>query len=359
MMKEPGLDPEKMGYNRVWGTTLAAATTTPTVSANAPGTTAYATVNSPGARTVQPAAPSRDQPQAATDMSAHLTALSKAVSRLVDRLRAIEMAESPKDGAKGPDAPNPVAAAPKPIKAPMKQTKKVTKGAPGPKRAPGGSSRAAPGGDPDSVPETLMDVDDEDDPPPLESASDSGEDTLQPCARPPAQPSATAPKTSAPHGVTKAAPATRVRKHKRERTQRTPGIQDTLTPLPRKRHSPGTPIRLEDVTASLFDDSDAPSSDSVEAAPSHDDDDEFPQLLRHHERERRWEQRERHPRDDHPVVPATPHDVEAREGSRGARHPPPSWGDELQKMRKAMEEKDRQLAKVNQRLNNIQSIDID
>ena len=359
MMKERGLDPEKMGYNRVWGRTLAAATTTTTVTANAPGSTAHATVHTPGARTAQTAAPSPAQPQAAADVNAHLTALSKAVSELAERLRAIEMAESPADGAKGSDAPSTAATALKPTKAPAKQTKKVTKTAPGPKRAPGGPVRAAPGGNPDSVPETQMDVDDDDDPPPLESASDSGDDMQPPRARPPTQPSAPASKTSAPRGDPKAAPATPVRKHKRERTQRTPGIQDTLTPLPRKRHSPGSPIRLEDVTANLFDDSDAASSDSVEAAPSHDDDDEFLQSLRHHERERRREQGEQHPQEDNPLVPETPHEAGASDRGREARRPPPSWQDELQKMRTAMEEKDRQLAKVNQRLNDIQSIDID
>ena len=271
-----------MGYNRVWGTTLAAATTTKTVTANAPGTTAHATVNTPGARTGQTAAPQPAQLQAATNMTTHLTALSKVVSGLAERLRAIEIADSPKEGAKGADAPNRVAPVPRPAKAPTKQPKRATKAASRPKRAPGGQSRAAPGGNPDSVRETQMDVDDDDDPPPPESSSDSGDGTLQPRARPSAQPSAPASKTSAPCGDTRAAPATPVRKHKRESTKRIPGIRDTLTPLPRKRHSPGTPIPLVDVTASGFDDSDAPSSDSAEAALSHFDDDESLQSLRHY-----------------------------------------------------------------------------
>ena len=271
-----------MGYKRVWGTTLAVATTTTTVTANAPGTTAHATVNTPRAQTAQTAAAPPAQPQAAINMTTHLTGLSKAVSSLAGRLRAIEMTDSPKEGAKGADAPNQVAPAPRPTKAPMKQTKRATKAAPGPKSAPGGQSRAARRGNPDSVPETQMDVDDDDDPPPLESSSDSGDSTLLPRARPSAQPSAPAPKISALRGDTRAAPATPVRKPKRESTQSIPGIQDTLTPLLRKSHSAGMPIRLEDVTASGFDDSDAPCSDSAEAALSRFDDDESLQSLRHY-----------------------------------------------------------------------------
>ena len=102
-----------------------------------------------------------------------------------------------------------------------------------------------------------------------------------------------------------------------------------------------------------------PAPTLIDAAPSQDDDDEFLQSLRHHELERQRDQHERRPRTDHTVVPETPLSTKAHEGKRDEQWPPLSWREELQKMRKAMEEKDRQLAKVNQRLNHIWSIDID
>ena len=113
---------------------------------------------------------------------------------------------------------------------------------------------------------------------------------------------------------------------------------------------------LEDVTANLFDDSEEPSSDSIDAVQSNDDDDEFLQSLRHHKRERQQEQWTSPPACETVQVPETPLYSERAESADGW---PQSWTDELPQMRAAMEEKHHQLAKVQQRLNDIQSIDMD